>query len=237
MGAAEHLGIRLRDYDARIRTFIPHYEEMLNEAAAALGAVSGRVSRIVELGVGSGALAARCVTATPRALVIGIDSDEGMLALARKRLGDRLATMSGDFVKVALPRCDAVTSSFALHHIRTMRRKAAMYARCFAALRPGGMLVNADCCVASDPRLQAQDRSAWRAHLPRDYSRARAERLLRAWAQEDVYLRLEDEVALLRATGFTVDVPWRRGGFAVIVGTKPRGRRRTRRIIRRRTLT
>jgi hypothetical protein len=34
MGVAAHLGIRLREYDARIRTFIPHYEEMLDAAAA-----------------------------------------------------------------------------------------------------------------------------------------------------------------------------------------------------------
>lgn len=229
MGAAEHLGIRLRDYDARIRTFIPNYEEMLDAAAAALDALDGRATRIVELGVGSGALAARCLAVADGAGIIGIDVDEGMLALARNRLGRRFTAVPGDFLSVPLPRCDVVTASFALHHIRTRRRKAAMYARCFGALRAGGLLVSADCCLASSPRRQRLDRAAWRSHLQRRYGRTRAEQLLRAWAREDAYSRLEDEIVLLRGAGFVVDVPWRRDGFAVIAGTKPEGRHRGRR--------
>lgn len=233
MGAAEHLGIRLRDYDARIRTFIPRYEEMLDAAAAALHALDGRASRVVELGIGSGALAKRCLAAATGARVVGIDTDAGMLALARTRLGARLTAVPGDFSATPLPPCDVVIASFALHHIRTRRRKGLLYARCFAALRPGGLLVSADCCLASDPRRQRLDRSAWREHLRRSYSRTRAERLRRAWGREDVYFRLEDESALLQAVGFTVDVPWRRDSFAVIVGAKPDRRRRSpRRAVR-----
>lgn len=227
MGAAAHLGIRLREYDARIRTFIPHYEEMLDAAAAALKALDRRAPVVLDLGIGSGALAVRCVAAAAGARIIGVDNDEGMLALAQKRLGGRLTSLPGDFLSTPLPRCDAVTASFALHHIPTGRRKAALYARCFAALRPGGLLVNADCCVASNPRLKALDRAAWRAHLQRSYSRTRAEGFLRAWAKEDVYFRLEDEIELLQSPGFTVDVPWRRGCFAVIVGAKREARRRS----------
>jgi len=220
MGVARHLGIRLRDYDARIRTFIPRYEEMLDAAAAALTALAGSASLVVDLGVGSGALAKRVAATARDARIVGIDTDDGMLAFARTRLGVRLTTVSGDFLKIPLPPCDAITASFALHHIRTRRQKARMYARCFAALHRGGVLVNADVCLADNPRLQAADREAWRAHLQRRYGRPRAEQCLRAWAKEDVYFRLKDEVQLLRAAGFVVDVPWRREGFAVIVGVK-----------------
>jgi SAM-dependent methyltransferase len=227
MGAAAHLGIRLRDYDARIRTFIPYYDEMLDAAAASLTALERRAPLVLDLGIGSWALAARCVAAAAGARIVGLDNDEGMLALAVKRLGRRLTVLPGDFLSTPLPRCDAVTASFALHHIPTRRRKAALYARCFAALRPGGVLVNADCCVASNPRLKARDRAAWRTHLRRRYGGARAEGCLRAWRKEDVYFRLEDEIDLLRFAGFTVDVPWRRDSFAVIVGAKPAARRRS----------
>lgn len=222
MGAASHLGIRLRDYDQRIRTFIPSYEQMLDAAARTLGAFTRKAPLIVDLGTGSGALAARCLTAAPSARIIGIDSDKGMLGLARKRLGARLTPVTGDFASVPLPRCDVVTASFALHHIPTRRRKAAVYARCFAALAPHGVLINADCCLASTPALQAADRAAWRAHLERSYSAKRAEGFLRAWAEEDVYFRLEDEIDLLESTGFRVDVPWRLNSFAVIAASKKR---------------
>ena len=43
MGAASHLGIDLREYDSRIRTFIPGYDELL-DAAAARSAVTVRAA-------------------------------------------------------------------------------------------------------------------------------------------------------------------------------------------------
>ena len=33
MSVATHLGIKLTEYDSRIRIFIPHYEEMLDVAS------------------------------------------------------------------------------------------------------------------------------------------------------------------------------------------------------------
>ena len=226
MGVAAHLGINLAEYDASIRTFIPHYEDMLDAAVAALVAVSRSAAVLVDLGTGTGALAERTVKAAPGACVIGIDSDEGMLGLAKKRLHGRLTAVTGDFLSTPLPRCDVITASFSLHHIKTRRQKSALYKRCFAALRPGGLLVNADCCLASSPRLQARDRVAWRTHLQCTYGRARAEGFLRAWVREDFYFELDEEIALLKSAGFAVDVPWRRDSFAVLVGHRRRQARR-----------
>jgi len=223
MSVATHLGIRLRDYDRMIRTFIPDYEEMLDEAASALRLLKRRSPVILELGIGSGALAERCLSVAPRARVVGLDLDPDILALARRRLGGRLTAEAGNFLAMPLPRCDAITASFALHHARTRARKAAIYRRCFRALRRGGLFVSADCFIATDRRQRAHDRDAWRAHLARSYSAARAEGFLRAWAKEDVYFSLADEVRLLERAGFRVDIRWRRQAFAVIVGVK-RGR-------------
>ena len=90
MGVAAHLGIRLADYDARIRTFIPDYEEMLDVAAAAIPA---RARTLVDLGIGTGALSARCLRTAPRARVVGIDVDPEILTLAARRLReDRKST-------------------------------------------------------------------------------------------------------------------------------------------------
>ncbi|HUL74336.1 MAG TPA: class I SAM-dependent methyltransferase [Vicinamibacterales bacterium] len=225
MGVASHLGIRIDDYDTKIRTFIPGYEEMLGEAAAALCLVRRRAPVVLELGIGSGALAARCLRVVPGARIIGLDTDGAMLSLARQRLGGRVTTIRDDFLSAPLPACDAVTSSFALHHVRTPARKAALYRRLAAALRPGGVAISADCFLSSHARLQARDRDAWHAHLAAVYGAAGATRFLRAWAKEDTYFPLNDEVAWLERAGFGVDVPWRRGGFAVVVGVRQPRRR------------
>ena len=82
MGAASHLGIDLREYDTRIRTFIPGYEPMLDAAAGALAtSIRRRRPVVVDLGIGTGALAASCLAVKPQARVIGIDEDQAMLAV------------------------------------------------------------------------------------------------------------------------------------------------------------
>jgi tRNA (cmo5U34)-methyltransferase len=220
MGVAAHLGIGLGSYDATIRTLIPHYDELLHAAEAAVDALARPAPTVVDLGTGSGALAARVLRVRPRARVIGIDEDESMLALAQKRLRGQLAVVRGNFERAALPRCDLMTASYALHHVRTRRRKAALYRRAFDALRPGGVLAIGDNFLASSREMQARDRARWIAHLRRRYSAARAEGFLRAWAKEDVYFPLRDELTMLEGAGFRAEVTWRRDSFAVVCAVK-----------------
>ncbi len=226
MAVAEHLGIKTSEYDQQILTFIPHYADILDAAAGALDALDRPVRTLVDLGTGSGALAARCLRRLPGARVVGIDSDPAMLGLARRRLGARLTPVVGNFESAKLPACDVVTASFSLHHVVSPQTKRAVLSRAHHALRPGGMLIDADCLLNADARLQQRDHADWRRHLAATHGRAGAERFLRAWAGEDTYFTLELEAALLRDAGFAVDVVWRRGGFAVIAATKPRRRRR-----------
>ena len=221
MGAASHLGIDLREFDARIRTFIPGYERLLDIAARALAnTVRGRSPLVIDLGVGTGALAARSVAAKPSIRIVGVDEDEGMLTAARKRLGRRLTGLRGNFETVDLPACDAVTASLALHHIPTAARRLRLFRRVHQALRPDGVLVIADCYLASDPRIQTDDRREWLTHLERTYTARESRAYLRAWAKEDFYARLTDELRLLDRAEFAVDIAWRRGSFAVIAATK-----------------
>src|SRR6185503_5153862 len=101
MSVASHLGIELAEYDHRIRTFIPNYEEMLDAAA---DAVDPNARTIVELGIGTGALAARCLKRARNATVIGIDADDEILGLARRRLRGAATLRTANFVQAPLPR-------------------------------------------------------------------------------------------------------------------------------------
>jgi len=78
VSVASHLGIRLEEYDARIRTFIPDYDTML-EVAGSL--VPPRTRRILDLGIGTGALSAQCLRQAPGARIVGIDADPEVLPL------------------------------------------------------------------------------------------------------------------------------------------------------------
>src|SRR5438128_8962419 len=148
---AAHLGITLREYDARIRSFIPDYETMLDVAASAL---PRSAKTIVDLGIGTGALAARCAKRAPHARIVGIDADPAMAAIAASRLGTRASVVTGSFLRTALPRCDAIVASLALHHVRTRATKRRLYQALRAALRRGGRLVVIDCLPAADVEIR-----------------------------------------------------------------------------------
>jgi SAM-dependent methyltransferase len=216
MSVTSHLGIRLADYDRQIRTLIPNYVELLRAAAATVPPTAGT---ILDLGVGTGALSARCLRRARHARVIGIDADADILRLAARRLGRRGSLVCGSFLRTPLPRADAVVASFALHHVRTRGAKRRLYGRVRAALPQGGTFVSADCHPAADAALAGSQRRAWLTHLRASYSRAQAAGFLRAWAREDVYVPLDEEVALLKASGFRVEIVWRRDAFAVIRAT------------------
>jgi ubiquinone/menaquinone biosynthesis C-methylase UbiE len=225
MSVSTHLAVSPARYDARIRSLIPLYDELIPEVARALDHAARPVRTIVDLGIGTGALARAFLEHAPGARVWGIDADPGMMAIARTRLGrlSRLVTMTtGNFLDAQLPACDAMVASYSLHHIRTTRAKLAFYRRCYRTLRPGGVLVNGDCAPASTPSGFARDLDVWFTHLGKSFgSRARGRRVYESWADEDVYLPLAEEIRLLERAGFAVDVPWRRSPFAVIVGCRP----------------
>ena len=224
MSVASHLAVSPKKYDARIRSLIPLYDELIAEVARALGHAARPVRTIVDLGIGTGALARACLESAPGARVWGIDADPDMMAIARTRLGHlsrRVTMTTGSFLDEPLPPCDAIVASYSLHHIRTSRAKLAFYRRCYRALRPGGILINGDCAPASTPRGFERDLDVWFSHLGKTFGgRAQGRRVYESWAAEDTYVPLADELSLLKRAGLAVDVPWRRSPFAVIVGSR-----------------
>ena len=229
MSVASHLNVSPGDYDVKIRALIPLYDELIPEAAAALRLAPRPVRTIVDLGVGTGALALACLNVALRlhsgqARIWGIDADDSMMAIARRRLGrhaSRVEFVHGSFTDTALPRCDAIVASYALHHIRSTRAKQVFYKKCFQALRPGGVLVNGDCMPASTRGGFARDLEVWFTHLGKSFGgRAGGRKIYESWADEDVYVPLADEITMLERAGFAVDVTWRKSPFAVVAAVK-----------------
>jgi tRNA (cmo5U34)-methyltransferase len=223
MSVASHLNITPARYDRKIRTLIPLYDELIDESAQALRLAQRKVERIVDLGIGTGALARACLNVAPRARIWGIDADASMMLMVAQRLGAKAARaelVHGSFVDAALPECDAMVASYALHHIMDARAKQRFYRRCYTSLRPGGILVNGDCAPAAAPKAFALDLEVWFAHLSKAFGRAKGKKVYASWADEDFYFPLNEETRMLRRAGFEVEVPWRRSPFAVIVAIK-----------------
>jgi ubiquinone/menaquinone biosynthesis C-methylase UbiE len=196
MSVARHLKINLSEYDERIRTFIPNYDEMLSEVAAMVALVKKTQPVLVDFGIGTGALAARCLHFAPNARLIGIDADPDILTLARRRLAKKrvreLKLIHGSFLESPSPRCDAIVATLALHHIHEAKTKQRFYAKCFAVLKGGGVLANGDCFMAENPSLSQRYMKIWEKHLRQFYSLRQTQNFFAAWAGEDTYFHLGD---------------------------------------------
>ena len=216
-----HLRVEVDAYDEIIRRFIPGYETMLITAARAVAA--GRPGLVLDLGAGTGALSEAILGHQDIGVVELVDVDPEMLDQARARLerfGDRARFREQSFLD-PLSACDAVAASLALHHIPEMKDKRALYRRIHACLRPGGVFVNADAVMPSDPRGRKAGYAYWAAHMvSRGIPEERAYQHFAEWAEEDTYHPMELELAAMAAAGFTAGIVWNEGPIAVLVGRR-----------------
>ena len=216
-----HLRVEIEAYDKIIRAFIPAYEEMLARAAEAVA--ESKPKKVIDLGAGTGALAQAVLRRCEGASVELIDADAEMLTQARERLAPFASRVQ--YTKRAfqgpLPACDAVVASLALHHVPTLAKKRTVFRAIYAALRPGGVFVNADATMPADPSARQADYETWAAHLVScGIAEERAWQHFAEWADEDTYFPLEDELAALTDAGFDATCLWRVAPGTVIKAAK-----------------
>ena len=219
---ASHLGVDPADYDRQIRRFIPGYEEMIGEVVALLADVLPANPLVVDLGAGTGALAGAVLDGIPRARAVTIDIDPAMVEAASTRLAphrERVEIRRASFDN-AIPPCDAVVASLALHHVADVAAKRALYARIREALEPGGIFLSADASVHPAGPEHARMFRVWSAGMSaHGIGRGEADALFAQWSTEDTYQPLAVELALLADAGFArPECFWRKGPIAVFGG-------------------
>lgn len=127
---------------------------------------------VLEIGSGSGAMAARLAERFPEMRLTATDYDEAMVAIARERLagsGDRVTVERADATALHYEdgRFDAVLSFIMLHHVMDWEGALAEVAR---VLRPGGTLVGYDVVASAPARaLHAVERETHRLASRREF--------------------------------------------------------------------
>jgi tRNA (cmo5U34)-methyltransferase len=219
-----HLDVDADAYDVQILRFIPHYGEMLATGVELLATLAPPGAHVLDLGGGTGALSAAVLGGLPQARVMVLDVDRAMLDEARRRLapfGERAEFREASFLD-PLPAADAVVASLALHHVHDLGAKTDLYRAIHAALAPGGVFLNLDAAITEDPRLNSLTFDRWAADMAEQgIIEAEARGHFAAWAGEDRYFPLDDELAALRRAGFAeVECFWRRGAMAICCGLR-----------------
>lgn len=202
-----HLQLNVADYDRLIRQLVPGYAAMREAHRALLRKTlpADRPVLVLDLGGGTGALAEAVAETLPRAEVEIWDIDRKMLGVARERcarFGARVRYVERSFTEPLTP-CDAVVACIALHHVKDLAVKGAIYRHIHAALKPGGIFLNADLAVAANGPLHEFSYAEWiRAMAPHGIDEAQARAHFASWAHEDYYPPLFEELKLLAAGGF-----------------------------------
>ncbi len=192
------------------------------EAAVAALALGGRDLRdVLDLGAGTGLLAARVAAAHPGVRLTLLDGSAGMLDRARERFADRAAYVLADLAD-PLPggSWDAVVSALAIHHLDDAGKRD-LLARVHAALAPGGVFVNAE-QVAGPTALFDDAYHRWHERRARELGTTDA-----AWGQAVERMRhdrtasVERQLAWLREAGFAdADCLWKDHRLAVLVARR-----------------
>jgi tRNA (cmo5U34)-methyltransferase len=212
-------------YDAERRILVPCFDDFYGTAVevAALGR-SGPV-RVLDLGAGTGLLAAALASALPEATFVLLDEAPAMLEQARERLSplaDRVETVVADLVDPLPPgEFDVIASALAIHHLPD-DGKADLYARAADALAPGGVFVNAEQVAGPTASLDERYRERWDAHTR---ALGADDEMLAAAAERmaiDLPSSVPAQLDMLRAAGLAdVDCLFRSWRFAVLAGWKP----------------
>ena len=180
-----------------MRKHVPLYDRVQDEVVLASADLT--VSRVLDLGVGTGETSRRCLEAHPEAGVVALDASREMLDAAAAVLGDRVELCLGR-LEDRLPKgpFDLVVSAFAVHHLDAAG-KASLFERVAERLSRGGRFVVADVVIPDAP----------------------AERPTPLDPTEDVPDRTGDLLDWLRGAGFRPELRWAEGDLVVIAASTP----------------
>ena len=198
--------------------------ELVTRAAAA---ATPRARRLLDVGCGAGNYSLKLLQHLPGLEVTLLDLSRPMLDRALVRVS-AATTNSVTAVQSDLrdfdpgqSRFDIILAAAVLHHLRAESEWQAVFARFFAALRPGGSLWIADLVAHDHPAVQALMWARYGDYLTAQQDAAYRDRVFAYVEKEDSPRSLVFQLDLLRAAGFgRVEVLHKNGPFAAFGALK-----------------
>jgi len=171
---------------------------------------------LLDLGCGTGLELDEIFKRNPAIRVTGIDLTPEMLArLRQKHAGKQLKLLVADYYKVdfGVERYDAVVSFQSMHHF-TCEEKKTLYARIWAALKPGGKYIECDYMVLNETEAEKFYRES--VQIREEYYLSEEERY-----HLDIPLTVSTQLELLGKAGFCrIAMVWRRGNTTLMTADK-----------------
>lgn len=225
MDVTQLFGLYAASYDADRPKLVPCFDEFYGTVIRLIPFAQSATFRCLDLGAGTGLLAALVKRAFPNAAVHLTDASPAMLEQARMRFRNAPAVsfaVQDHLALAAADEYDVVVSALSVHHL-PHEQKRELYGRIHRALRPGGRFLHADQVLGPTPEQEAVYQAAWLAHArDKGISPDALDRALER-IRCDVNAPLADQLRWLSEAGFTETDCWFKSfRFAVFGGTKRR---------------
>ncbi len=212
------------DYDRMRRKLVPGFDDFYRAAIDLIPFPREQEIDVLDLGAGTGLLAAFTAYSFPRARITMVDISNEMLERARERFemgGDRFRFEVSDYgVERIQEKYDAVVSGLSIHHLSD-EQKRSLFQQIHGALKDGGVFVNAEQVRGATPEIEQAHRERW---LTRVRELGVNERDLTAALERMKFDRaatLEEQLEWLKQAGFReIDCTYKNLIFAVYAGRK-----------------
>jgi tRNA (cmo5U34)-methyltransferase len=213
-----------QDYDRMRRKLVPGFDDFYRAAIDLIPFPREQEIEVLDLGAGTGLLAAFTAYSFPRARITMVDISNEMLERARERFvmgGDRFRFEVSDYgAEPIQEKYDAVVSGLSIHHLSD-EQKRSLFQRIHTALKDGGVFVNAEQIRGATPEIEQAHQERW---LTRVRELGVDERDLAASQERMKFDRsatLEEQLEWLKQSGFReIDCAYKNLIFAVYGGRK-----------------
>ena len=209
-------------YDTQRRMLVPCFDDFYGMPTRLMDFAASAPIRAIDLGSGTGLMAQKVLEKFPNAHMTLLDISAEMLKEARGRFGNikNVDFKAGDFTEFSADaEYDVIVSALAIHHLPDAE-KAALYKKIFAALKVGGIFVNAEQVLGETEflrKMYLDDRiKIVHKRMPENEAEIAARRL-----KLDKCSTIGDQLKWLRDAGFAeVGCVYQYLDFAVIFAKK-----------------
>lgn len=212
-------------YDQTRRQYIPCFDDFYGTALELIPYPRDAAINILDLGAGTGLMAALVAEAFPHAQITLLDISSEMLAKAKERFaaqGQRIRYHTLDYIHAGIPgQYAVVVSALSLHHAPPDDLQR-VFQKIYAALDDGGIFINADQALGPTPELEALYHQTWLRQIRQRGCTEHEVALALERMKADRTSTLSDQLTWLQAAGFDqVDCWYKHYRFAVYSGVKP----------------
>lgn len=222
------------NYDDVIKRRIPLYAEMQALIASLLPFSKKEYLRVLDLGCGTGSTSIAILKEFPLARITGIDNSSDMLKIAAGKV--KHTTWRIDFLcqEIStfnpLPQgegqgeggLDAIVSGFSLHFL-SPGEKEGVFKKCLAALKPGGVFIDAEAVRSPSEKVYQIYMEKWKDfQLSNGFSEEEVGEQMLRFIRDVKPLTVVGQMELMASAGFSdVECYFKYMNWTVFGGYKP----------------